>query len=248
VKAERCRGTAAIEFTELSRPLRVAVVGPWPGLPEADPSAPSGPVGSVGPVNMVRADQWDQDVEPARDRAARADPGAPPPGSSPDAQSGAAAQWVLAGPEADDTDIQRAVQRMTRNWADPMLAILGRSSDWRRCDRWTRRGCRVYLSDTADSRRVGAAIHAAHTLEITIVDQVFFRDRGSSGLGPAPHLTQRERDVLDLIRQGLRNREIGGVLHMSENTVEYHIRHLLEKFSARNRLEVVERATALGLV
>ncbi|WP_177244546.1 LuxR C-terminal-related transcriptional regulator [Streptomyces sp. yr375] len=157
------------------------------------------------------------------------------------------ADWILAGAELDDGDIQcffagaNAVRESVR------LAILGHRQDWRRCDRWMRRGCRVYLDESVEPRHTVAAIRAAHTLGVNVVDRVFSETVRERATGPTPHLTRRERDVLDLLRRGLRNREIAGALFVSENTIEYHMRHLLSKFSARNRLEVVERATSLGL-
>ena len=60
-------------------------------------------------------------------------------------------------------------------------------------------------------------------------------------------LTPREKEVLTLLRDGLSNRDIAAALHVSENTVEFHIANLLDKLSVRNRLEAVERARALGI-
>ncbi|MCF3106774.1 response regulator transcription factor [Streptomyces roseoverticillatus] len=157
------------------------------------------------------------------------------------------ADWLLAGPELDDGDIQRLFAGANAVRENVRLAVLGHARDWRRCDRWMRRGCRVYLEETILPRRAVAAIQAAHGLGVNIMDRVFSEVLRERATGPAPHLTRRERDVLDLLRRGLRNREIAGALFVSENTVEYHMRHLLSKFSARNRMEVVERAVSLGL-
>jgi DNA-binding NarL/FixJ family response regulator len=155
--------------------------------------------------------------------------------------------WLLAAPDFDDGQIQRAICRAKAIREDLRLAILGPRHDWRRCERWMRRGCRVYLEDSISVRRAAKAVHAAETLEVNIVDRTFYQTLQERTTGPMPHLTRREREVLDLVRRGLRNRDIATMLHVTENTVEYHMRHLLAKFSARSRLEVVERATALGL-
>jgi DNA-binding NarL/FixJ family response regulator len=50
-------------------------------------------------------------------------------------------------------------------------------------------------------------------------------------------LTPREREVLELVGQGLTNREISRTLWISESTVKVHVRHLLEKLGARSRTE-----------
>jgi len=157
------------------------------------------------------------------------------------------ASWIMVGYDHDDGDIQRVITSAKAIREDVGLALLGPRHDWRRCERWLRRGCRVYLENSIDPYRAMAAIQAAQLLQINVMDRVFSQILGERAMGPSPHLTKREREVLELLRQGLRNKEIADVMHVSVNTVEYHMRHLLSKFSARSRLEVVERATALGL-
>ena len=51
-------------------------------------------------------------------------------------------------------------------------------------------------------------------------------------------LTEREWDVIEQLTQGRRNREIAELLQISENTVKYHIRRILDKLQLRNRTEV----------
>ena len=53
------------------------------------------------------------------------------------------------------------------------------------------------------------------------------------------HLSPREREVLELIAQGLTNREIAKALFISESTTKVHVRHILEKVGARSRTEAV---------
>jgi DNA-binding NarL/FixJ family response regulator len=54
---------------------------------------------------------------------------------------------------------------------------------------------------------------------------------------PLDVLSERERDVLALLAEGLRNREIAERLVISEATVKTHVRHVLEKLRFRNRAE-----------
>ncbi len=61
-------------------------------------------------------------------------------------------------------------------------------------------------------------------------------------------LTTRELDVLTLIRDGHRNRQIAGRLSISETTVNFHIRNLVDKLQANDRTHAVIVAIRRGLL
>jgi LuxR family maltose regulon positive regulatory protein len=61
-------------------------------------------------------------------------------------------------------------------------------------------------------------------------------------------LSQRELEVLQLIAQGLSNREIGEQLFIALNTVKGHNRNIFEKLQVQRRTEAVRRARELGLL
>jgi DNA-binding NarL/FixJ family response regulator len=62
------------------------------------------------------------------------------------------------------------------------------------------------------------------------------------------HLTSREVEVLRLVTAGFRNKEIAARLSIAENTVKFHLKHILEKLHAASRAEVAVRAVREGLV
>ncbi len=66
------------------------------------------------------------------------------------------------------------------------------------------------------------------------------------GTGQDP--TPREIEVLQLISDGLVNREIGVRLFLSEETVKSHVRHLLAKLQARSRAHAVAVGFRRGLI
>jgi DNA-binding CsgD family transcriptional regulator len=61
-------------------------------------------------------------------------------------------------------------------------------------------------------------------------------------------ITKRELEILELIAQGLSNREIAEKLFVSENTVKTHSSRLLDKLSAKRRTQAVQIAKELGLI
>lgn len=61
-------------------------------------------------------------------------------------------------------------------------------------------------------------------------------------------LTEREREVLQLVASGATNREIAQRLIISENTVKIHIKHILDKLHVQNRVQAAAYAIEEGLV
>jgi DNA-binding NarL/FixJ family response regulator len=65
---------------------------------------------------------------------------------------------------------------------------------------------------------------------------------------PANRLSDREREVLDLMASGSTNREIAEVLHLSPWTIKEYTGALYRKLEVRNRAEAVQRGQRLGLL
>jgi DNA-binding NarL/FixJ family response regulator len=61
-------------------------------------------------------------------------------------------------------------------------------------------------------------------------------------------LTPREIEVLELLAEGLPNREIGRRLGISDQTVKFHVASISGKLGAANRTDAVRRAVRRGLV
>jgi len=77
----------------------------------------------------------------------------------------------------------------------------------------------------------------------TYVDPVLAGTLAASSIGnKLPELTQRERDVLRLLADGLANEEIGKRLYISAETVRTHVRKAMDKLDADTRTQAVARA------
>ncbi len=61
-------------------------------------------------------------------------------------------------------------------------------------------------------------------------------------------LSEREREVLRLLAQGLTNREIAARLHLAEGTVKNYVTHILQKLGVRDRTQAALRAREMGLL
>jgi DNA-binding NarL/FixJ family response regulator len=65
---------------------------------------------------------------------------------------------------------------------------------------------------------------------------------------PIEELTEREREVLSLLAQGMPNKEIASHLVISERTAKFHVSSIMSKLGATNRTEAVTLAAQRGLI
>jgi len=70
--------------------------------------------------------------------------------------------------------------------------------------------------------------------------------RGAPRELEAVRLTQRERQVIDLIAEGLSNKDIAARLHIAVHTVKSHVHNVLEKLALHSRLEVAVFSRSRG--
>jgi two-component system, NarL family, response regulator len=106
-------------------------------------------------------------------------------------------------------------------------------------------GARGFVLKENDPCEILAAIRAVHAGRRYIV--------GDASARLAEHvrsceLTCRETDVLNLLTQGARNKEIASALGIALHTVKGHVRNLLSKFDASTRTEAVRKAIDRGLI
>jgi DNA-binding NarL/FixJ family response regulator len=117
-----------------------------------------------------------------------------------------------------------------------------------------RAGARGYLLKEAQATDIVRAVRAAARSEAVfgprIADRVlafFASSRARAAALPFPELTDREREVLDLVAHGLPNAAIAARLFLSEKTVRNRVSDVLTKLHAASRAEAVALARAAGL-
>lgn len=119
-------------------------------------------------------------------------------------------------------------------------------------------GARGYLLKNLESVELRGMLDAVARGEAAITPAIAGRILSELARPEAPvaevppagpdRLTERELDVLRLVVAGLRNKEMAAELGISENTVKFHLRNILDKLHAQSRAEVVARAVREGLV
>lgn len=111
-------------------------------------------------------------------------------------------------------------------------------------------GARSYLLKNVTAEELSQAIRAAHAgrslLAPEAADALISAARQKPGLGS--DLTERERQVLVLLVEGLSNSDIADQLNISLATVKYHTSNIFSKLGAKNRVDVVTKSLKHKLV
>jgi len=136
-------------------------------------------------------------------------------------------QRALAAVDADSSVIIKGVtwQRVGMFLVSDGEPELGESLIRRARDLYERLGATLWLAECEAA--LTSAVHRART-----------RDRSTDPRGPDTVLTAREREVAQLVGEGLTNREVAEQLTLSIRTVDFHLRNVLHKlgFGSRRQL------------
>jgi len=118
-----------------------------------------------------------------------------------------------------------------------------------------RSGAQGYLLKSMDATSFVKSLEQLETGDMAVDPNVVNKIVGGylelAQGNPSPSkeiLTPREIELLSLVADGLSNKAIGQRLSVSENTVKYHVRQILDKLGVQNRTEAVTSAIRLGLI
>jgi DNA-binding NarL/FixJ family response regulator len=115
-----------------------------------------------------------------------------------------------------------------------------------------RAGARGYLLKSASPAEVERAVRAVAAGDVLVASGVAERMLGfvtgaRSAATPFPELTEREREVLDLVARGLDNLAVARRLSLSDKTVRNHLSAILAKLRVADRAQAIVRAREAGL-
>lgn len=121
-----------------------------------------------------------------------------------------------------------------------IIALTGYGGD-ARVTRALSQGVRAFILKTAHPQEVRSTIHRVLRGELVVEQRL-----AKSAAFSQDYLTSREISVVELIAQGVANREIGVSLHVSEHTIKARIKNILLKLGARDRSHAVTLARNRG--
>jgi DNA-binding NarL/FixJ family response regulator len=114
-----------------------------------------------------------------------------------------------------------------------------------------RAGARGYLVKGAERRDIARALEAVARGEVIFGPAVAARAlaafSAATPRGPFPELTEREREILDLVAKGLTNQAIASRLVLSDKTVRNHVSNIFMKLRVGDRATAIVRAREAGL-
>ena len=116
-----------------------------------------------------------------------------------------------------------------------------------------RAGARGYLLKGADQEQIRRAVHAAAAGEAIFGPEIatrviaYFTAQPGPAHAPFPQLTEREREILELVAQGRSNTAIAARLQLSQKTIRNNVSNILAKLQVADRAQAIVRARDAGL-
>jgi DNA-binding NarL/FixJ family response regulator len=111
-------------------------------------------------------------------------------------------------------------------------------------------GARGYVLKGVSAKELSDVVRSACAGDVYVSQSIAAEMLVSLTKGKAPdplqELTERERQILELIGTGLTNREIGDKIFLSEKTIKHYVTNILQKLQVRSRVEAALLATRHG--
>ena len=149
----------------------------------------------------------------------------------------------LRMPEMDGIE---ATEEIMRRVPDAKVLIFTAYSERALLQRGLESGARGYILKEAPHETLLRAIEKVAAGE-TFIDPALMPSLASTKDG-GDILTQREREILQLLADGMSNADVAGQLFISQETVKSHVRHILTKLEADTRTQAVAIALREAMI
>ena len=147
-----------------------------------------------------------------------------------------------------------AALEMKRQGARARVLVLSQYEDREYVRRLLKAGVAGYVLKKSAGSELANAVRAAHRGGLVLdpeVARAAMEEGGPAGPGgadPYEALTDREKQVLKLVAEGLANKEVAEALGISVKTAMTHREHVMEKLGLHNRTELVRFALKKGVI
>lgn len=151
---------------------------------------------------------------------------------------------VLMDMMMPDMDGATAIRRIRQQFPDIQIIALTSFKEGDLIKRALEAGAIGYLLKDISAKDLARALRAAYAGRATLSPEASQSLVEASSQPPAPglDLTEREREVLVLMIEGLNNVQIAGRLTVSPSTIKSHVSNILSKLGAASRTEAVSLA------
>jgi two-component system, NarL family, nitrate/nitrite response regulator NarL len=143
---------------------------------------------------------------------------------------------------ADVTLSDEFPDTLSRSDAVPSVVL----SDARFTGRMAGQGVHAVLPREAPPEQIVAALYAAAAGLVAVPAEAFAAVLPASPEATGETLTPREMEALEMLAEGLSNKQIAARLHISEHTAKFHVNSILNKLDAGTRTEAVMRGLRQG--
>jgi len=151
---------------------------------------------------------------------------------------------VLMDMVMPDMDGAEAAQKIRQKVPHAQVIMLSSFKEGKLIKKALEAGAIGYLLKDISADELARAIRLAHVGRATLSPDVAQSLVETTNLPPAPglDLTEREREVLALMVEGLSNTQIAGKLGVSSSTIKSHVSNVLSKLGVASRTEAVSLA------
>jgi len=158
---------------------------------------------------------------------------------------------ILMDVQMPQTNGVEATAAICRSWPQAKVIILTTFDRDDYVFQGVRAGAVGYLLKDLPAEKLVDTIRRVHGGEVFIQPEIASRTLRAALHSPGDliePLSEREREVLVMLAQGIPNKEIADKLHIAEGTVKNHVSNILGKLQAQNRTEAADIARRRGLI